>query len=125
MTLSPPDPALRACVVVPARNEEDLIAPCLLALATQMDVEPEEYEVLLVLDHCTDHTEALAREIAAECPRLRLHFFDGPAEGSGAARRVGMDAARDRLLRMGRPEGLVACTDADTVVARDWISAQL
>ncbi|CAN5666990.1 glycosyltransferase family 2 protein [soil metagenome] len=125
MTLSPPEPALRACVVVPARNEEDLIASCLLALATQWDVELEEYEVLLVLDHCTDGTEARAREITLECARLRLHFLDGPAEGSGAARRVGMDAARDRLIRVGRPEGLIACTDADTVVARDWIASQL
>ncbi|MBA2715098.1 MAG: glycosyltransferase family 2 protein [Rubrobacteraceae bacterium] len=125
MTLSPPEPALRACVVVPARNEEDLIASCLLALATQRGVEPEAYEVLLVLDDCTDQTEALARETALECPGLRLHFLEGPAEGSGAARRVGMDGARDRLMRVGRPDGLIACTDADTVVAKDWISAQL
>jgi glucosyl-3-phosphoglycerate synthase len=125
MRLSPPEPALRACVVVPARNEEDLIASCLLALATQSNVEPEEYEVLLVLDHCTDGTHARAREIASKHPRLRLHFLDGPAGGSGAARRVGMDAARDRLLRIGRPDGLVACTDADSIVARDWVSAQL
>lgn len=124
MTLSPPEASLRTCVVVPARDEEDLIASCLLALATQRGVEPEEYEVLLVLDHCTDRTEARAREIALERPNLRLHFLDGPAEGSGAARRVGMDAARDRLLQMGRPEGLVACTDADSMVAQDWIAAQ-
>jgi glucosyl-3-phosphoglycerate synthase len=125
MRLSPPEPALRACVVVPARNEEDLIASCLLALATQRGVQSEEYEVLLVLDQCTDATHARAREIALSFPDLRLHFLDGPAEGSGAARRVGMDAARDRLLQIGRPDGLVACTDADSIVAHDWISAQL
>jgi glucosyl-3-phosphoglycerate synthase len=125
MRLSPPEPALRACVVVPARNEEDLISSCLLALATQRTVQSEEYEVLLVLDHCTDATHARAREIASSCPHLRLHFLDGPAEGSGAARRVGMDVARDRLLQVGRPDGLVACTDADSIVAQDWISAQL
>jgi len=125
MTLSPSKPQLRACVVVPARNEEDLIASCLRSLATQTDVEPEEYEVLLVLDHCTDRTEARAREIAVEWPRFGLHFLGSTAEGSGAARRVGMDAARDRFLRMGRPEGLIACTDADTVVSQDWVSAQI
>jgi hypothetical protein len=36
-----------------------------------------------------------------------------------------MDVARDRLLQVGRPDGLVACTDADSIVAQDWISAQL
>jgi hypothetical protein len=36
-----------------------------------------------------------------------------------------MDAACDRLMGLGRPGGLIASTDADTVVARDWLSAQL
>jgi len=125
MTLPPPNPALRACVVVPARDEEALIGACLRALATQTAVAPYEYEVLLVLDHCTDETEARAREIAAAHPSLRLRFVDGPGEDSGPARRVGMDEGCARLLQVGRPEGLVGCTDADTVVAPDWLAAQL
>jgi len=36
-----------------------------------------------------------------------------------------MDAACARLLQVGRREGLIACTDADTVVAPDWLAAQL
>ena len=125
MTLSPPNPALRACVVVPARDEEDLIASCLEALATQERVAHHEYEVLLILDRCTDETEEHAREIGGLHPSLKLHFLDGPGEGSGPARRVGMDAACARLLQVGRPEGIIACTDADTVVAPDWLAAQL
>lgn len=125
MTLPPPHPSLQACVVVPARDEEDLIGACLLALATQTGATSDEYEVLLVLDRCTDGTEARAREVASAYPSLRLRFIYGPGEGSGPARRVGMDAACSRLLRVGRPEGLIACTDADTVVAPDWLAAQL
>lgn len=125
MTLSAPDFALRACVVVPARDEEDLIRSCLKALATQEHVAHDEYEILLILDRCTDGTEARARELAVGHPRLRLHLLDGPGEGSGPARRVGMDTACSRLLQVGRPEGLIACTDADTVVAPDWIATQL
>jgi glucosyl-3-phosphoglycerate synthase len=125
MTLPPPNPALRACVVVPARDEEDLIAACLWALATQTGVEPHEYEVLLVLDRCMDGTRDRAVEAADAHPRLRLHFLGGPGLGSGHARRAGMDAARKRLMGLDRAKGLVASTDADTVVAHDWLSAQL
>ncbi len=125
MTLPAPASTLRACVVVPARNEEALIGPCLEALAAQAGVEPFEYEVLLILDRCTDRTEARAHDMATVHPRLRLHLLEGPGEGSGPARRVGMDAACARLLRVGHRKGLIACTDADTVVASDWLAAQL
>ena len=120
-----PSVSLRASVVVPARDEEDLVGDCLRALAGQRDVAPEEYEVLLVLDRCTDRTEARAAEVAAEYPGLRLYALDGPGAGSGLARRVGMEAASRRLLAVGGPEGLICSTDADTVVAPDWLAAQL
>jgi len=125
MTLPPPEPALRACVVVPARNEEALVGSSLSALAMQANVRPEEYEVLLVLDRCTDDTGERAREVAAAHPGLRLHVLEGPGLGSGHARRAGMEAACERLMGLGRPGRLVASTDADTVVASDWLSAQL
>jgi glycosyltransferase involved in cell wall biosynthesis len=125
MTLSPPHPDLRACVVLPARDEEDLIATSLRALAAQTGIEPDEYEVLLVLDGCTDATAERAREVADDHPQLRLHPLEGPGLGSGHARRAGMDAACERLTGLGRPQGLIASTDADTVVAHDWLSAQL
>jgi glucosyl-3-phosphoglycerate synthase len=121
----PPNPTLRACVVVPARNEEALIGACLRALAAQRDVSHDEYEVLLVLDACTDATAQRAREVAAEHPSLRLHLLDGPGRGAGHARRVGMESACARLLGLGRDHGLIASTDADTVVAPDWLTAQL
>jgi glucosyl-3-phosphoglycerate synthase len=123
--LPPPHPALKVSVVVPARNEEALVCSCLEALAEQEGVSPEDYEVLLVLDLCTDETEARAREIADTHPGFELHLLDGPGKGSGHARRMGMELASARLLGLGRPKGLIASTDADTVVAPDWLTAQL
>ncbi|HSK99381.1 MAG TPA: glycosyltransferase family A protein [Rubrobacteraceae bacterium] len=125
MTLPPPNPALRICVVVPARNEEELVGSCLRALAEQEGVSHEEYEILLVLDRCTDGTEKRARDVAASFPSLRLHFLEGPGKGSGHARRVGLEGACARLHAVGRPQALISSTDADTIVAPDWISAQL
>jgi glycosyltransferase involved in cell wall biosynthesis len=124
-SLPPAHPALKVSVVVPARNEEELVGSCLEALAKQQGVSPEEYEVLLVLDRCTDETEARAQEIADSHSRFELHFLDGPGKGSGHARRAGMELASARLLGLGRTNGLIASTDADTVVAPDWLAAQL
>ena len=36
-----------------------------------------------------------------------------------------MDLACERLLALGRPDGLIACTDADSEAAPDWLAAQL
>jgi len=123
--MTPPDPKLRASIVVPAHNEEALIEACLEALANQEGVALEEYEILLVLDRCTDDTEVRARSVAGKYPDLRLHFLEGPGLGSGHARSLGMESACARLLSLGRPGGLVCSTDADTVVAPDWLAAQL
>jgi glycosyltransferase involved in cell wall biosynthesis len=120
-----PSTILRASVVVPARDEEDLIVACLRALAAQTGVGPEEYEVLLVLDRCTDATEARAAEVAAAHPGLRLYTLPGPGAGSGLARRVGMEAACRRLMQVRGANGLICSTDADTVVAPNWLAAQL
>jgi glucosyl-3-phosphoglycerate synthase len=122
---TPPHPGMLASVVVPARNEEALVGSCLAALAEQDGVSPEEYEVLLVLDRCTDATEERALEVAAKYPDLRLYLLEGPGRGAGHARRVGMEEAYARLLSLERPEGLIASTDADTIVAPNWLSVQL
>lgn len=120
-----PDPLLRAVVVVPANNEEDLIVACLRALADQHDVAPSTVEVILVLDACTDRTPQLAREVSTEAPDLRLHLCEGPGCGVGAARKLGMDLACIRLLSLHRGDGLIASTDADSAVAADWLRVQL
>ena len=125
MNILSPNPSLRTCVVVPARDEEALILDCLRALAEQRNIHPEEYEVLLILDQCRDATEPLAREFAAEHPLLALQFLEGPGEGAGQARRLGMEAAYERLMALERPGGLIASTDADTIVKSDWLAAQL
>ena len=123
MTILPaPAPGLRACVVVPARDEEALVGACVRALATQEGVERDAYELLLVLDRCTDATEARARAAAGG---LTLHVLHAAAPGVGAARRLGMDLACERLHAVGRPDGLIACTDADSEAAPDWLAAQL
>lgn len=124
-TIAAPAAALQACVVVPARDEEQRIGTCLDALGAQSGVEPGSWEVLLVLDHCRDRTRELALGWAATRADVALRLLEGPGTGSGGARATGMDAACERLHAVGRPHGLIASTDADTRVAPDWLARQL
>ena len=122
--LPSPDPRLRCCVVVPAHDEEDLVGACVTALGNQAGVRRGEHEVLLVLDHCTDRTAEHAHAAAAASD-IPLHLLQSGERGVGATRRAGMDAASDRLDSLRRPQGLIACTDADSVPVPDWVAAQL
>ncbi|MCW2979812.1 MAG: glucosyl-3-phosphoglycerate synthase [Solirubrobacterales bacterium] len=144
--LPPPAATVRAVVVVPARDEELWIGRCLDALAGQVEVALEGFEVVVVLDSCEDGTaaevEAARRRIddpasdevpgdpvsGVGSPRLGgpvIHVIDGPGQGAGPARATGMDVGCARLESLGRAGGLLASTDADSRVAPDWIARQL
>ena len=112
-----------AVVVIPARDEQARIGDCLRALAAQT-IARERFATIVVLDRCEDRTAEVVTETAGALG-LQIATLDGPGIGAGAARRVGMDAACERLLASGRPRGLIACTDADSRPAPDWLERQL
>lgn len=122
--LSPPGAAVRAVVVVPAHDEEERIGRCLEALAAQTELADGEFEVIVVLDDCADGTEAAVAEARRAAP-FALHAIPGPGQGAGPARATGMDVGCARLESLGREDGLLASTDADSVVAADWLARQL
>jgi glycosyltransferase involved in cell wall biosynthesis len=62
---------------VPARNEEDVIASCVKALALQ----PEISEILVINDQSTDKTAEIVRGLMHEIPRLRLLETQGVPTG--------------------------------------------
>ncbi|HEX4466551.1 MAG TPA: glucosyl-3-phosphoglycerate synthase [Solirubrobacteraceae bacterium] len=124
--LPPPESTLRAVIVVPARDEQERIAACVAAVAEQRGVPSEQYELIVILDGCADETAEVAHSAAARRPGLRMHQIElDSAQGVGRARRLGMDLACERLLGLGREDGLIASTDADSVVAPDWLCEQL
>ena len=114
---------LTSVVVVPARDEQETIAACLRALAAQT-IGLEHFETIVVLDGCRDATADVVASCAATSG-LRVTTLIGPGQGAGAARRLGMDAAAERLFECGRPDGLIVCTDADSRPAADWLERQL
>jgi glucosyl-3-phosphoglycerate synthase len=110
-------------VVVPARDEQEMIGCCLEAIAAQT-VTPRAFETIVVADGCRDRTAGVARE-AARALGLALTVLNGPGAGPGPARRLGMEAAAKRLCALGLGRGLIATTDADSRPAPDWLERQL
>ena len=133
--LGAPDPALRISVVVPARNERDEIDAWLRGLAGQLQtdgspVPPNAYEVILLANNCDDGTAEAARALSHKWPRLRFHVaelnFDPTRAHVGSARRLLMDTAAARLTAVGQGgTGIIATTDADTVVSPVWLANTL
>src|SRR5215475_1761178 len=60
--------AAAVTAIVPARNEEKVIAACVESLEQQ----PEIAEILVVNDQSTDRTAGIVQALAAEIPQLRL-----------------------------------------------------
>lgn len=117
--------------MIPARNEADQLENALNALRNQqqLDGKPlpsEQYEVLLLLNNCTDDSVAVARRYQQRYPSfpLRIESVQLPPERAnvGTARRLLMDEACRRLFLVGNPQGVIASTDGDTVVATDWLA---
>ena len=124
-----PHPRLRVCVVVPARNEESNLPQLIAALAGQFGLDglpfdPEVFEVIVLLNNCIDHSAAILRDLQSP-GMLKLHVAEITLEASeahvGRARQILFDTAYDRFRAIGRADGLILTTDADTRPEPDWI----
>ena len=94
-------------VIIPAYNEEKLIARTLESLAHQKT--KYQYEVVLVNNASSDSTEDIARTFLHKMP-LRIVYQ--PEKGRGTARWLGGKVARGDIL---------VSTDADVLIPSDWI----
>jgi glycosyltransferase involved in cell wall biosynthesis len=101
--------------IVPARNEEAVIAACIISLACQ----PKIAEILVVNDQSTDGTASVVRGLMERIPNLRLleagELPDGWV-GKNHAIWVGVQQANSAWLLF---------TDADAEHQRDSVSRAL
>jgi GT2 family glycosyltransferase len=115
-------PAPRVAVAIPVRNEVEHIGACLLALDRQQGARADR--VLLLLNGCTDGSEAEVRRII---PHLQTNIdmitrqLHGAQATAGFARSLAMRLAAAGLT--GRD--VLMTTDADSQVAPEWIAANL
>lgn len=136
---APPLPECEICVIVPVRNESQLLERCLLGLANQIDLQGEtidhnRYEIILLANNCTDDSVAIAQRFSDQHPSLRLHIVEQllpPSEAYiGRVRQILMDEAYHRLASLGLAglagkRGVIASTDSDSIVSPTWIAATL
>lgn len=102
-------------VIIPANNEEEAISACLhsvLVAACYPALRNEQVLTIVVLDACTDDTEAIARGLDVIVTVVQ-------ARNVGAARRAGA------LLALAMGARWLAFTDADTTVAPGWLHEQM
>jgi len=102
-------------VIVPANNEEAMIGICLHSVANAASspgLKGEPVLVIVVLDACTDETAWVAIRSGALLITVE-------------ARNVGIARAAGAKLALSLGARWLAFTDADTVVAPDWLHVQM
>lgn len=110
-------------VVVPARDEQELIPACLDALAIAASRTVPPVLTVVVLDACVDRTfEGVSRHrsvVMAECDAACV----GAARALGVTRGLGLLASTGLVPDVANV--WIACTDADSRVPPDWLSHQV
>ena len=112
----------RFAVAVPARNEAANLPECLMALArAARHADIQRLDIVILANNCDDDTAAVARRDLGRRVAVEVIEAHLPAERAhaGWARRLALDAACGHLPSGG---DLLLSTDADTVVAEDWLT---
>ncbi len=102
-------------IIIPANNEEAALGACLQsvqAAARCQALGGEQVLTIVVLDACTDNTEAIAH-------------LAGSLTIKVDARNVGMARAAGAQLALSLGARWLAFTDADTTVAPEWLHEQV
>ena len=123
----------RAVVAIPAKNEAERLAHCLRALGEQLDrrgrpLPRGAFGVVVLANDCDDDTAAVARA-AGQGRRYELRVIEArlprPFAHAGGARRAAMDLAEAWLAERTDRADVILTTDADSLAAPDWLSANL
>lgn len=97
-------------VIIPLYNEADEIANCLTAFKRQTITKP--FEIVVVNNNSTDGSPDRVWDFAREHPDLDIRLIHEAKQGVAAASQAGFEKAK---------YSLIARTDADTIVADNWL----
>lgn len=114
-TLEHLSPRTKLAVLIPAHNEELLVARTVNSLLAQ-SYPRDLYRIVVIADNCDDKTATVAADAGADEVMVR----EAPdARGKGRALRWAMD----QLLGDGTPPDAIVSVDADTVADPDLLRA--
>jgi cellulose synthase/poly-beta-1,6-N-acetylglucosamine synthase-like glycosyltransferase len=105
-------------VIIPARNEEKNL-PVLLDTLMQQTIRAEWFEVIVVDDHSTDQTAALAADYAG---KLNLKVISLKDQLSPSFTNSYKKKAIETGIALGKGE-LIVTTDADCLVPAGWLQS--
>ena len=110
-------PLTRFSVVIPARNEEDIIGKCIESIYRQ-DYPAELFEVIVIDDHSTDNTSDVIAQLQKKFSSLKLVRLEEAMKGKllNAYKKKAIDTA----IHKTSGEWIVT-TDADCIVTNQWL----
>lgn len=100
-------------VVIPAHNEENMIAKTIYSLLN-VDYPEKLYDVIVIADNCTDNTARIAKNLGATV----LVRYDDTKKGKGYALRWGFD----QILKSEASYDAVVVIDSDSLVSGNYLN---
>ena len=107
---------MKLSIIIPVYNTRDYLAACLDSV---LDSTPGDYEIVIVNDGSTDDSGIIAAGYASRYPAL-IRLITTENSGLGAARNVGLEAARgDYLLFLDSDDTLSSGALKEMLAALD------
>ncbi|WP_417602532.1 glycosyltransferase [Owenweeksia hongkongensis] len=134
--LETPSSKLKVSIVIPSYQEQ--LEGILASLAKNQVADPNEIEVIVVLNHSEKaeqpvkdfhaaqfkeyHNTYLANGVKVLC--IKVFDLGAKKAGVGLARKIGMDAALNRFALVDH-DGLIVCLDGDCEVSTEYLTELL
>jgi glycosyltransferase involved in cell wall biosynthesis len=102
-------------VVVPTYNRADLLKRCIESLIAQ-NFPKDRFEIVIVDDGSTDNTSDVVKKLQEEISLPVIKYFRQENKGPGAVRNLGIKNSQGPII---------AFTEDDVIVDKNWIKAAL
>ncbi|MDE3143823.1 MAG: glycosyltransferase [Bacteroidota bacterium] len=111
------EPKINFSIIIPARNEEKNIIPCLQSIFNQN--YPEYlFEVIVIDDHSTDETASLIKQFQQQHRNVKLICLEDKLDGEK------LNSYKKKAIENGIKSSAgdwIITTDADCAVTKNWL----